>query len=168
MDAFTLKDKIFSALPVNDSSEYNRGVVGVILDILKDVAIELMSTSSSKEEVTNFQSQFSNGDGYNTLLFLLSVYEDKRIKERISIVLGVFYFNMVVPEEGRIVIDILINVLREYSTKELEKSIVDHLVEVLGALMNITVNVNNYWNHKKTVLPKAIALLCKTLVIFHQ
>jgi hypothetical protein len=152
MDPSIMKNKIFSTLPVNDSSEYNKEILHMILDILQDVAIELMSSFSSKEERTNFQSQFSNADGYNTLLYVLSVYEDKINKERICIVLGLFYDCIMVPEEGKIVINILINVLREYSTKKLEMSFVYHLVDVLGALLNITVNVNN----KQTVYDKGI------------
>jgi hypothetical protein len=140
---YTLKYKIFSVLPINDSSEFNKGVITVILNILYSVCVKLMNASGSREEITNFQSQFSNADGYNTLLYILSVYENNKIRERICITLGRFYERVAIPEEGKIVIDILISVLREYTTIRLEKSFVDHLVSALGALLKITVNDDN-------------------------
>jgi uncharacterized protein (DUF3084 family) len=78
---YTLKYKILSTLPINDSSEYNGEVVGVILDILNNVAVNLMNATSSREDTKNL--------------------------ERISVVLGRFYNYMVVSEEGKTVIDIL-------------------------------------------------------------
>jgi hypothetical protein len=59
------------------------------------------------------------------------VNEDTRNRERISIILGRIIFYIVDTEEGKIITDILMNVLREYSTSRLEKSFIDHFINVL-------------------------------------
>jgi hypothetical protein len=84
LDECTLKYKVFSALPVNDSSEFNKEIIGAILDILEGVLKKLITVSSTKKEDTAAVSNFSNADGYNTILYILSVYEDKTIRQRIS------------------------------------------------------------------------------------
>jgi hypothetical protein len=49
---------------------------------------------------------------------LLNIYENILFKVRISIILGNFYKYIVIPNEGKIIINILINYLKERSTKK--------------------------------------------------
>jgi hypothetical protein len=116
-----LKLNIFSSLPVNDSSIFHKEIINVILDILESVANGLMNTGSTDKEKAQFQSQFWAADGYNTCPYLLSVYKDKKYKERIAIILGLFYYNMEIPSKGIIITDIFINSLKEYITEKQNK-----------------------------------------------
>jgi hypothetical protein len=56
LEEYTLKLKILSVFPVNDRSEFNKEVVGAILDILQGVLEVLMTASTTEEEDTAAQS----------------------------------------------------------------------------------------------------------------
>jgi hypothetical protein len=96
-----LKYKIFSAVPIKDLKEFNREVVGTILDILEGVLEKLICPSNTEKDDTAAKSDFSNADGYNTFPYLLSVYKYKKIRQRMSIVLERFYNNLVVLIEKK-------------------------------------------------------------------
>jgi hypothetical protein len=139
----TLKLKILATFPINDSNLLNKEIINIILDILQNVAKNLMSVGSTEDERTQFKSQFSDADGYNTLVYLLSVYEDKKYKERISIILGRFYYDIEIPKEKIIIIDILINSLKEYIENKENNSDENHISNILGAMINSTLNQKN-------------------------
>jgi hypothetical protein len=105
-------------LPSNDKSDINIEVGNEILNLLVKVS-EKLFTSGNKKKYIQFRSKLKECDCFNTLLFLLNIYENISLKVRISIILGNFYKYIVIPNEGKIIINILINYLKKQSTKKL-------------------------------------------------
>jgi hypothetical protein len=171
----TLKLKIFSSLPIDDSSIFHREIIDVILDILESVALGLLNEDSTEEEDIQMQSLFSAADGYDTCLYLLNVYEDKKYKERIAIILGKFYYDLEIPKKGIIIIDIFLNSLKDYNSKGQNKSEENHILNLLRVIADIITNERNKQiffdkrimdillvlisNSQNPILPKAVSLL---------
>jgi hypothetical protein len=152
LNNFTMNFKILCFMPSNDKSDINIEVGNEILNLLIKVSEKLFN-GSNKEECIRFRSRLEECDCFNTLLFLLNIYENISFKVRISIILGNFYKYIVIPEEGKIIINILINYMKEQSTKELNQDENSKLmISVLKAFVNITLRVDN----KKALLDGGI------------
>jgi hypothetical protein len=91
---------------------------------------------------------------------LLNIYENISFKVRISIILGNFYIYTVIPNEGKIIINILINYLKEQSTK---KSNEDKNNELMISVLNTFVNIS-LGDNEKVVLNGGIIPLLLPLV----
>jgi hypothetical protein len=153
LDERILKNKIFCFLPMNDATGMNSEVAKAVLEVLCDVACDLFSIDYTKEEKKQFGLRFDECDGYNILLFFVNIYKRKELKELISIILGRFYHSIEIPSEGMIIIDILINCLKENKKNNFkETSINKYIKKVLLGLINISHNEKN----KKLLLDKGI------------
>jgi hypothetical protein len=162
LNSFTINTKILYFLPADDKSDINIEVGNKILNLLFEVAEKLFTYGDNKEECIQFRSKLEECDCFNTLLFLLNIYENISFKVRISIILGKFYKYIVIPNEGKIIINILSNYLKEQSTKKSNKDENNELmISVLGALINITLGVDE---NKKVVLDGEIIPLLFPLV----
>jgi hypothetical protein len=143
LNSFTINTKILCFLPSNDKSDINIEVGNEILNLLIKVA-EKLFTSGDEEECIQFRSKLEECDYFKTLLFLLNIYENISLKVRISIILGNFYKYIVIPNEGKIIINILINYLKEQSTKKSNKDENNKLmISVLNGFVNITQGDDN-------------------------
>jgi hypothetical protein len=159
LNDFSIKKKILYFLPLNDRGDINIEVGNEILNLLIEVSENLFTYDSSKEECIEFRSKLNC---FNTLLFLLNIYENISFKVRISIILGNFYKYIVFPNEGKIIINILINYLKEQSTKKSNEDENNELmISVLYALINITVEVDE---NRKFVINDGIIPLLLPLV----
>jgi hypothetical protein len=114
----------------------------------------------NKEECIQFQSKLEKCDCFNTLLFLLNINENISFKVRISIILGNFYKYIVIPNEGKIIINILINYLKEQSTKKSNK---DENNELLISVLNASVNISTGDNEKVVFIWKKTVLLLSNI-----
>jgi hypothetical protein len=117
LNSFTMNNNILCFMPSNDKSDINIEVGNKILNILIKVAERLFYYDNRKECI-QFQSKLEECECFNTLLFLLNIYENISFKIQISIILGNFYKYIVIPKEGKIIINILINYLKEQSTQK--------------------------------------------------
>jgi hypothetical protein len=141
-----MKYKLLNLLPINDKSELNFEVANEVISLLSNTVYTLFThgADANKQEELRFESQFLECDGYNTLLFLLSVYENSSLRVGIAAVLGNFYAYAVIPENGRIIVDIMGNFLKEHSLKRINKDDDNELmVNVLGSLIRISFNDEN-------------------------
>jgi hypothetical protein len=143
LNDFSFDTKVLRFLPKDDKSNINFEIAKEILNLLIKVA-ENLFRDSSKEECIQFRSKLEECDCFHTLLFLLNIYENISFKVRISIILGNFYKFIAIPNEGKIIIDIFINYLKEQST---EKSNEDEnnelMISVLRVLADISLKVDN-------------------------
>jgi hypothetical protein len=88
--------------------------------------------------------------------------KEKKEKEDISIILGLFYAYIEIPEEERIIVYTLINCIKKTSTNKLtKKEDIDHFVNILGALINISVN---YEKNRKIIIDNGIIPLLLPLI----
>jgi hypothetical protein len=126
-------------LPEDDKNDMNTEVASEILDLLIKISENLFTYSDDKEECIQFRSKLEEYNSFNTLLLLLNIYDNILFKLRISIVLGNFYKYIVIPDEGKIIISILINYLKVQSTKKLNENENNKLmINVLNAFVNIS------------------------------
>jgi hypothetical protein len=112
LNDFSFNTRILCFLPKDDKSDINFEVSNKILNLLINFSEKLFD-DGGKEECIEFRSKLEECDCFNTLLFLLSVYENILFKVRISIILGNFYKYTIIQNEGKVVINILINYLKE-------------------------------------------------------
>jgi hypothetical protein len=146
LEESTMRYKILNVLPLNDKNKFNFEVGIEVINLLVAIVSKLFDVDSNKEEQLNFELQFSECDGYDTLLFLLSVYKDTLLRLKIACVLGKFYSHVVIPEEGKIIINILINYLKEKNSSECAfRSYNENLVllDILKSLICISLNNEN-------------------------
>jgi hypothetical protein len=138
-----MKDKILLALPVDDKNDLSVEVANAIMNLLIKVSLELFYNDNSKEEKLRFKSKFSEYDGYNILFFLLNIYENTELKLLTAVILGKFSCYDVIVEEGKIIIDILVNYLKDYVGR-LNKNTEDkNIFSVIGGLIGISLNDKN-------------------------
>jgi hypothetical protein len=160
LNSFTMNTKILCFLPSNDRSDINIEVANEILNLLIKVSEKLFD-DGDEEKFIQFRSKLEECDCLNTLLFLLNIYENISLKVRISIILGNFYSYTVIPNEGKIIINVLINYLKEQSTKKSnEDENKELMISVLHAFVNISVEDEN----RKIVLDGGIIHLLLPLV----
>jgi hypothetical protein len=133
LNNFTMNTKILCFLPSNDKTDINIEVGNEILKFLIKVSEKLFD--DGKKECIQFRSKLEECDCFNTLIFLLNIYENISFRVRISIILGNLYKYIVIPNKRKIIIDILINYLKEYSNEDKNDKLVEN---ALGALTNIT------------------------------
>jgi hypothetical protein len=158
LNSFT---EILYFLPSNDKSDINIEIGNEILNLLIIFSENLFSYGD-KEKCIQFRSKLEECDCFNTLLFLLNIYENISLKVRISIILANFYKFIVIPNEGKIIIDILTNYLKEQSTKKSnEDENNKFMVSVLSTFLNISVEVDE---NKKVLLEGGIIPLLLPLV----
>jgi hypothetical protein len=139
-----LKNKILFSLPINDITEFNRKISKAVLEVLFIVINNLFTRSSTEDETKQFELLFEEANSYNILLFFLNIYKNDEQKELIAIILARFYSYIKIPEEGKIIINILINSLkRNIKNKLTEISINKHIERVLDVLSNISFNKEN-------------------------
>jgi hypothetical protein len=161
LNDFSISTKILCFLPIHDRSDMNIEVANEILNLLIKVSEKLFDDGVEKECI-QFTSKLEECDCFNTLLFLLNIYENISFKVRISIILGKFYTYIVIPNEGKIVINTLINYLKKQSIKKSNEDKNNELmVSVLFAFVNITFVVDE---NKKVVLDSGIIPLLLPLV----
>jgi hypothetical protein len=138
LNNFTINTKILCFLPLNDKSDINIEVGNKIINKLIKVSRKLF-THGDKEECIQFRSKLEEYDCFNTLLFLLNIYGNMSFKVGISIILGNFYKYIILPKEGKIIINILINYLKEQSTEKSNEDKDNKLVgNILGSLVSIS------------------------------
>jgi hypothetical protein len=143
LNSFTINSKILCFLPSNDKSNINIEIGNEILNLLINFAENLFD-NGDEEEFIQFQLKLQECDCFNTFLFLLNIYENVSFKVRIAIILGNFYKYIAIPNEGKIIIEILINYLKDQSTKKLNKDENNKLmISVLKAFVNITLGDDN-------------------------
>jgi hypothetical protein len=157
--SFTMNTKILCFLPSNDKSDINIEAGNKILNLLIKVS-EKLFCGSSKEECIQFRSKLEEFNCFNTLLSLLNIYENISFKVRISIILGNFYTYIVIPKEGKIIINILTNYLKEQSTKKSNK---DENNELMTSVLNAFANISA-GNNEKILLDSEIIPLLLPLV----
>jgi hypothetical protein len=160
LNSFTMNTKILCFLPSNDKSDINIEVGNKILNLLIKVS-EKLFYGSSKEEYIEFRSKFEECDCFNTLLFLLNIYENISFKVRVSIILGNFYKYIVIPNKGKIIINILINYLKEQSTK---KSNEDENNEFMMSVLNTFINISLGDDNEKILFDGGIIPLLLPLI----
>jgi hypothetical protein len=105
--------------------------------------LKLFNVGNSKKEKLQFKSRFREYDGYNILLFLLNIYENTELKTLIAIILREFYCYDAIPEERKIIIDVLVDYLKDYVGR-LNKSIEDkNIFIVIRGLIGVWLNNKN-------------------------
>jgi hypothetical protein len=139
LNSFIINTKILCFLPGDDKSDINFEIANEILNLLINFSENLFCRSSNEEECIQFRSKLEECDCFNTLLSLLNIYENISFKVRISIILGNFYKYIVIPNEGEIIVEVLINYLKERSDKDED---VELMASVLNALVNISIEEN--------------------------
>jgi hypothetical protein len=139
-----LKNKILFSLPINDITKFNREISKAVLEMLFIMIDDLFTNSSTKDEKKQFELLFKEANGYNILLFFLNIYKNDEQKELIAIILGNFYSYINIPEEGKIIINILINSLKKNIKNNFtDVSIKERIRRVLGGLIHISLNEEN-------------------------
>jgi hypothetical protein len=122
-----------------------------------------------KEGSSQFQSKLKECDCFNTLLLLLSIYENISFKLQISIILGNFYSCIVIPNEGKVFVNILINYLKEQSKNKLNKDENNELmISVLKAFVNISRGDNNKLLINDGMVPLLLPLINSSNTIVWQ
>jgi isocitrate dehydrogenase kinase/phosphatase len=163
LNDFSIHKKILCFLPSNDKSDINIEIGNEILNLLVKVSEALFYNNINEEECIQFRSKLEECDCFNTLLFLLNTYENISFKVRIFIILSNFYEYIDFLNEGKIIPDILIDYLKEQSTKKSNENKNNELmISVLNALINIT--VGSYGN-TKVLFDSGIIPLLLPLVI---
>jgi hypothetical protein len=138
LNNFTIKTKILCFLPSNDKSDINIEVGNEILNLLINISENLFCHDNG-DECIRFQSKLEECGCFNTLHFLLNVYEDISLRLRISIILGNFYKYVIIPDKGKIIINVLIDYLKEQSTKQSSEDEDNKLmISVLKAFLSIS------------------------------
>jgi hypothetical protein len=99
LNDFSFSTRILCFLPKDDKNEMNIDVANEILNLLIKVAENLFD-KYDKEGSSQFQSKLGECDCFDTLLFLLNIYENISFKLRISIILGNFYSCIVIPKSN--------------------------------------------------------------------
>jgi hypothetical protein len=161
LNSFTMNTKILCFLPKDDKNDMNIEVVNEILNLLIKVS-EKLFYGSSKEKCIYFRSKLEECGCFNTLLFLLNIYEDILFKVRISIILGKIYKYVVIPDEAKIIIDILTNYLKEQSTKKSNKNENNELmISVLTIFFEIIQKIDK---NRKALLDGGIIPLLLPLI----
>jgi hypothetical protein len=147
LNDFSISTKILCFLPTDDRSDMNIEVANKILNLLIEVAEKLFD-DGVEEECIQYQSKLEECDCFNTLLFLLNIYQNISFKVQISVILGNFYKYNDVPDKEKLIFDILINYLKEQSTKKSNQNKNNEfMICVLNTLVNITVG-RSYRNKK--------------------
>jgi hypothetical protein len=161
LNDFSISTNILCFLPKDDRNDMNTEVASEVLNLLIGFSNSLFH-HNTKDQQIQLRSKLEECDCFNILLLLLNVYENIIFKLRISIILGNFYKYVVIPDEGKIIVNILINYLKEQSTEELNEDKNNKLmVSVLNALINIAVGIDK---NKKILLNSGIIPLLLPLV----
>jgi hypothetical protein len=130
--------RILCFLPKDDKTDTNIEIGNEILNLLVTFS-EILFCDDNKGEYFQFRSKLEKCHCFKTLLFLLNIYENISFKVRISIILGNSYKYINIPNEGKIIINVLINYLKEQFRKKSSEDKNDKLIKnTLKTLINIT------------------------------
>jgi hypothetical protein len=87
-----MNTKILCFLPWNDKSDINIEVGNEILNLLINFSEKLFDEGDEEESI-QFRSKLEECDCFNTLLFLLNIYENISFKVRILIILHIYCYS---------------------------------------------------------------------------
>jgi hypothetical protein len=159
LNDLSINTKILCFLPKDDKNDMNIEVANEILNLMINFS-EKLFCDNNKEECIQFQSKLEECDCYNTLLLLLNSYENILFKVQISIILGNFYKYLDIPNEKKIIINILINYLKERSTKKTNKDENNKLImNVLSVFINISKGNNKILLVNNEIIPLLFPLV---------
>jgi hypothetical protein len=159
LNNFSINTKILCFLPKDSRTDLNLEVGKEIL-ILLIIFGENLFYGSSEEECIQFQSMLKECGCFNILLSLLNSYEDISLRLQISIILGNLYSYIVIPDEGKIIVDILINYLKEQSIRKSSEDENNKLmVSVLEALIKISTGDNEKILLDSGIIPSLLPLI---------
>jgi hypothetical protein len=89
LNDFSISTKILCFLPKHDKNDMNIAVANEILSLLIEFSKNLFC-GDDKNKCNQFRSKLGECDCFNTLLFLLNIYENISLKVQISFILEIF------------------------------------------------------------------------------